>query len=90
MDQLVSLRDKIDAYNMALLKLLNERAEIAIEIGKVKKRTDIPTYDPVRETKILQQLTEMNEGPLTNLMIEKIFTEIMRANQLIQQGESTH
>ena len=85
MENLMDLRSKIDDYNVALLKLLNERAKIAIEIGKAKEGLDIPTHDPIREAKILQELTDLNEGPLTNSMVEKIFTEIMKANLLLQQ-----
>ena len=85
MENLTDLRDKIDNYNVALLTLLNERAKVAIEIGKRKEAMGIPTHDPARETKILQQLADLNEGPLSNLMIEKIFTEIIKANRLIQQ-----
>jgi len=84
MDHLTKLRGEIDRCNAILLEVLNERAKVAIEIGKVKMSMGIPIHDSARETKILEQLTEMNGGPLTNQMIEKIFAEIIKANRQIQ------
>ena len=85
MKELIHLRQKIDQYNIELLTALNERAKIAIKIGEVKETIDLPKHDPSRETEILARLTEMNRGPLTDEMVEKIFTEIMKSNLMLQE-----
>ena len=50
------LREKIGALDGEILHLLNERAEIALEMGKVKSEAGITLYDPQREEEILKQL----------------------------------
>lgn len=85
MESLIHLRRKIDKCNTELLAILNERAKVAIEIGQIKASAHLPKHDPHRESEILARLTERNDGPLTDEMIEKIFTEIMRANLALQE-----
>ena len=45
-DTILELRTKIDAINLQILELLNERARIASDIGKVQIRGEYELYDP--------------------------------------------
>tara|TARA_R110002073_G_scaffold18812_11_gene69419 strand:- start:139 stop:1209 length:1071 start_codon:yes stop_codon:yes gene_type:complete len=69
------LRDKIDSIDNELLKLANARAELAQQIGKIKK-SDI-VYRPEREAQVLARLQQLNAGPLKAEQIAQLFTEIM-------------
>lgn len=74
------LRNEIDRINGEILKLLNRRAELAIEVGKVKRemKSDFHVLD--REHKIYQKLEKMNKGPFPNSGIRPVFREIISAS----------
>ncbi|MDQ3187152.1 MAG: prephenate dehydratase, partial [Pseudomonadota bacterium] len=72
--KLKQLRDKIDAIDSELLKLMSERAGLAREIGQIKNGV---AYRPEREAQVLARLCDLNPGPLTNEHIVRLFTEIM-------------
>jgi chorismate mutase-like protein len=79
MSELLEIREKIDAIDSQLLKLLNERATLALEVGKVKSRDGLPIYAPDREASLLRSLVGKNEGPLSPHAIRAIYREIMSA-----------
>jgi chorismate mutase-like protein len=70
-------RDKIDGLNEKLVELLNERARCAIEVGRIKRKNGQPMYAPERETAVLNQLKELNQGPLSDEAIQRIFRQII-------------
>lgn len=74
------LRNEIDRINGEILKLLNRRAELAIEVGRVKRemKSDFHVLD--REHKIYQKLEKMNKGPFPNSAIRPVFREIISAS----------
>jgi chorismate mutase/prephenate dehydratase len=74
------LRKEIDHINAEILKLLNRRAELAIEVGRVKRemKSDFHVLD--REQKIYQKLVRMNKGPFPNSAIRPVFREIISAS----------
>lgn len=78
------LRDHINAINAQLVQLLNERAKLAVEIGKLKEETGAEIYDPARERAILEQINELNQGPLDRGAMEDIFATIITACREIQ------
>lgn len=48
---LKKLRGKIDALDSKIIELFNERANVAKEIGAIKKRANAQVYAPDREKK---------------------------------------
>jgi chorismate mutase-like protein len=85
MSNLVELRQRIDAIDDELLKLLNERTTIAREIGVIKNRDSLPIYSPDREIKLLRSLIERSEGPLRPEAIRAIYREIMSAALAVEK-----
>ncbi|WLR60856.1 bifunctional 3-deoxy-7-phosphoheptulonate synthase/chorismate mutase [Guptibacillus hwajinpoensis] len=85
--QIDELREKLDEINLQLLDLINERAEVAKEIGRVKKAQGINRFDPVRERKMLDMLTEKNGGPFDNSTLQHIFKEIFKASLELQEDD---
>lgn len=66
-------RRKIDDIDEKLVVLINERAALALEIGKVKKARGLEVYHPEREREVMSRLRSLNDGPLGPDAIEKIF-----------------
>lgn len=81
-DELLKLRDRIDAIDKELLRLLNERAKIAQRVGHIKNGQ---IYRPEREAQVLRSLREQNSGPLGAASIERLFREIMSACRDLEQ-----
>lgn len=100
MSDLGELRQRIDALDTELLRLLNERATLAKEIGVIKNRASLPIYSPDREMKLLRSLVERSNGPLRPESIRAIYREIMSASLALENdiviaclgpaGSSTH
>jgi len=74
-EELKKIRNQIDAIDEHLLKLVNERAKLARQIGSLKE--DGVIYRPEREAQILRRLQEHNTGPLSNEAVSHIFRGVM-------------
>jgi len=74
---LKKLRKKIDSIDSKVLNLLNKRAGVILEIGRVKKRSKTPIYVPNREKDIYKNLMAKNTGPISNESLRAIFREVM-------------
>ncbi len=74
-DLLKKFREKIDAIDAKILKLVNERANLAREIGHVKE--DGVIYRPEREAQVLRAMQAANEGPLSSEAVSHIFRAVM-------------
>ena len=79
-----ALRKRIDQIDEKLLRLLNQRAEAALRIGRIKKKQRLPVYDGRREQQVLRRLTRRNGGPLPDSSLKAIFGEILRRNRGLQ------
>ncbi len=81
-EQLRRLRDRIDALDEEVLRLLNERAGIAQEIGHLKNGI---VYRAEREAQVVRRLQDANQGPLPAESISVLFKEIMSACRALEQ-----
>jgi chorismate mutase/prephenate dehydratase len=73
------LRKKIDQIDEELVKLLNARTGVALEIGKLKHKDGQGVCVPAREKEVLQRVTELSKGPLKPESLRAIFREVMAA-----------
>jgi chorismate mutase/prephenate dehydratase len=73
------IRGEIDAIDQRLVELLNDRASLAQEIGKVKGKDGAPFFTPEREREIFEKLAAANPGPLDRDQLGGIFREIISA-----------
>ena len=80
------LRTRIDALDARLVKLLNERTQVAGEIGKLKRRLGEEVYAPEREEDVLKRITAINRGPLTARSLRAIWREVMSASLALQKN----
>lgn len=82
---LEELRKKIDEIDCQLVKLLNERASVVVEIGKLKNKTDKPIYSPDREKEVFAKITAANEGPLPDRCLKAIWRELMSGSFVLER-----
>jgi chorismate mutase / prephenate dehydratase len=87
-DKLKPLREQIDAIDRQLLDLLNQRAQIAQEVGHVKAETSAPVFRPEREAQVLRSVADRNPGPLQSGDVQTIFREIMSACRALEKRVS--
>jgi chorismate mutase/prephenate dehydratase len=80
-----SLRGRIDTIDKSILELLNQRLNVAKEIGDCKGRSSEVVMDSARETNVMKRLFSMNKGPMSNEAIQHIFTEIFGSSREAQQ-----
>ena len=80
-------RKKIDAIDLKLVELINQRAAAAREIGKLKNDTNLPIYEPDREKLILENVKKANAGPLPDSEIQHVFERIIDVMRKLQQQE---
>lgn len=85
MKDLKGLRNGIDRIDDKLLDLLNKRAKIVMEIGRIKRREGTSFYSPLRESEILQRLTSSNKGPFPNDALRILFREILSASLSLEK-----
>jgi chorismate mutase len=80
-------RKKIDDLDRRLVELLSERARAAQEIGRLKRDTNLPIYEPERERTVFSNVQAMNQGPLPDRDVVRIFERIMDVMRNIQKQE---
>jgi chorismate mutase-like protein len=92
MRTLDDLRNDIDRVDEVLVRLLNERARVACEIGRLKKAQGIEVYQPLREQQVLEHVRNVAvEGPLgpdaIARLFERIIDEARRLERRLVHGE---
>jgi len=80
-------RKKIDELDRQLAALLNERAAAAVEIGRLKRNTSLPIYEPEREREVIANVQRSNTGPLTERDLGQIYERVMDVMRSIQKHE---
>jgi chorismate mutase len=80
-------RKKIDELDRNLVSLLSERARAAVEIGKLKRNTSMPIYEPDRERIVFANVQEVNPGPLPGRDLVRIYERIIDVMRNVQKEE---
>lgn len=75
--RLAELRARIDQLDEQLVKLLNRRAECAVEIGAIKSAEGVNVYQPEREQEIIAHAKAVNHGPLDPGALTRLFERII-------------
>jgi len=80
-------RRKIDELDRKLVALLSERARAAVEIGRLKRDTALPIYEPERERVVFENVQGANPGPLPGRDLVRIYERIIDVMRNIQKEE---
>lgn len=84
-DALQPLRLQIDDLDRQIVQLLNARARVVVEVGKVKQQQNISIYAPDREKAVLEKVRNLNEGPLPNRCLEAVYRELMSGSFALER-----
>jgi chorismate mutase/prephenate dehydratase len=79
------LRAKIDDLDEKIVQLLNDRAKVVVEIGKLKQASNSPIYAPDREKSVLARVRQLNHGPLANRCLEGVYRELMSGSFALEK-----
>ena len=80
-------RKKIDEVDRRLVELISERARAVVEIGKLKRNTSMPIYEPDRERVVFENVQAANHGPLPGRDLERIYERIIDVMRALQRDE---
>jgi chorismate mutase len=71
------LRQRIDWIDEQLVRLLNARAECALQVGQFKKARGMDIYQPAREREVLDNVQRLNTGPLDDGAVKRLFERVI-------------
>jgi chorismate mutase len=80
-------RKKIDELDRQLVELLNQRAQAVHEIGKLKRTSSLPIYEPDRERLVFENIRSANRGPLGERELSRIYERLIDIMRDIQRAE---
>ncbi|MDY0383464.1 MAG: chorismate mutase [Geobacter sp.] len=86
---IAALRQRIDLLDDVLLRIFNERARLALEIGHLKKGLDLPVFDPGREKRIFARMKQDNPGPLDDGAIVRLFERVIDESRRLERIMTT-
>jgi len=78
-------RQQIDTLDAQLVELLNARARVVVEIGKLKQQNNVPIYAPDREKAVLEKVRAFNRGPLPDRCLEAVYRELMSGSFALEK-----
>ncbi|MHB9037225.1 MAG: prephenate dehydratase [Armatimonadota bacterium] len=78
-------RKKIDEIDKQLVDMINERANCALEIGKMKDKSSKSIFAPEREKQVLGGVLKNNRGPLSDGSMGAIFREVISACRALEK-----
>src|SRR5208282_5047348 len=79
------LRAQMDEISAKLVRLLNDRARVAEQIGRIKRANGTAFYQPGREREVIARMRAENTGPLSDHQVRRIFTEIISACRALEE-----
>jgi chorismate mutase/prephenate dehydratase len=82
---LKNLRRQIDSLDKKITRLLNMRAKITLGIARIKHQSGESIYSPTRERDVLEKISMVNQGPLSNNALEAIYREIMSCSLSLEK-----
>ena len=88
--ELKRLREAIDRVDEVLVKLLNQRARYAVEIGEIKGHLSLPVYSPEREKEVLHHVESASAGPLESAAVRRLFERIIDESRRVERVSATH
>jgi chorismate mutase len=82
-----TFRREIDELDRQIVALISKRAAAAQEIGRLKRATSLPVYEPNRERVIFENVRSHNPGPLPDAELVHIYERIVDVMRALQRNE---
>ncbi len=86
--QIVTLRQKIDAMDEQIIRLISQRAEAAATIGHLKRDAELPVYEPRREEEVFNNVRKLNPGPLGDADLLHVYERIIDVMRTLQRRDA--
>ena len=80
-----SIRAQIDKLDLQIVKLINERANLAVQLGKLKAEQGGEIFLPAREEEVFKNAIDSSKGPLEDVTIRAVFREIISGARALQR-----
>jgi len=84
---MAEVRKAINLVDDELVSLLNKRARLSFEVGRLKSSARETVFKPFREKDVLQRLVEINSGPLPEDHLRAIYREILSSSRSLQRPQ---
>lgn len=84
-EQLDAYRTRIDELDEQIVRLLNDRATCANQIGRLKEQVGMEIYQPGRERTVLDHVRRVNEGPLADVAVIRLFERIIDESRRLER-----
>lgn len=83
--EIKKLRKQVDAIDAEIVRALNARAKLTVQIGQVKARQGAGVYVPDREKEVYDHIARLNSGPMSREATQSVFREIMSASLALEK-----
>ena len=88
-ERLDELRKRIEQVDAELVRLIGERRELVVEIGRVKAGLGLPVLDPTREAAVVRRAAALaREAGGDEEMVRDVIWRIMASARDQQEGKS--
>lgn len=84
-DAQVTDAGKVDALDLNIVQLLNQRVLHAGEIGKIKHANGADYYDPTREAQVMAKVARLNPGPINNSTLQSVYREVISGSIALEK-----
>jgi chorismate mutase / prephenate dehydratase len=82
--QIEDWRSEIDSLDEELLRLLNQRAQLALKVGELKKDSGLSVCNHTREREVIERMCSLNDGPLDDRAVVELYRVIIHEARRIQ------
>jgi monofunctional chorismate mutase len=76
-EKLSELRKKIDEIDAQIVQLIDERLDIATEVGAIKKQMNVPIYSEEREKVVVNHVVSLVRHPEIKDLVRNIYEEMI-------------
>ena len=88
-EQIDRFRNRIDRIDEELVRLLNERAECALEIGQIKQSSGVEVYQPTREREVIDHIHAVSRGPISRMGLTRLFKQIIDETRRMEDDRNS-
>lgn len=83
-----AIRPQIDDLDEQIVRLLNRRAALGLQVGEAKRVRGEPIHDPDREAEVIKRVSLMATGPLPPDALVRIYARIIEEIRSLEESES--